>query len=420
MTGSKAPCYACLIVSVKGTGSELRRLCFFLNSYTYGGVEEHVVLLCGLLPKLGYSPIVVCSEHAALRPLYERLDALGVRRHWFEPSSGKAGKLRDIVQLARLFKSEGVKLLHMQLIFTDGGRIPLSAAALAGVPVVITHHAAPRAPQSQLSRLTRRPLLAMADEFIAVSRANRSDQISYMGLPPERLTSIHNGIVVPPQPPDRRAAHAELLAELKLPADTKVLGAAGRLSDQKGFHWLLEAAARIRASIPNARVVLAGDGPLRQQLHEQAARLGISDIVSFLGFRKDTPSLLAAFDLLVMPSVFEGLPLVLLEAFAAGCPVVAHAVDGIPEVIDDGVNGFLVPAGDVSMLAQRMLDLAQNDDLRERMSAAAHQKALSGFTAERMADDTVALYDAVVRRSRGSRLASIVTRATGMTARARS
>src|SRR5207244_895865 len=150
-----------------------RKLCFFLNSYTYGGVEEHVVLMCSLLPQLGYTPFVVCSKHTALQALYDRLDALGVRRTWFEPRAGVVGKARSIAKLSQLLRDEQVELLHLQLIFSDGGRVPLLAGALAGVPMVVTHHAAPRTPQGRLTRLARGQLLELASRFIAVSHANR-------------------------------------------------------------------------------------------------------------------------------------------------------------------------------------------------------------------------------------------------------
>jgi glycosyltransferase involved in cell wall biosynthesis len=376
-----------------GTNGATRKLCFFTNSYTFGGVEEHIVLLCGLVPQLGYTPSVVCSKHDALQPLYDRLNALGVPIHWYEPEAGAIGKWRSIRALAKLLRAQQIDVMHLHLIFTDGGRMPLLAARLAGIPVVVTHHAAPQARQELMTNLARRPMLALARKFIAVSHANRRDHIRYMGLPADRLVAIHNGIVVPREPPDRKRAHDELTASLGLPPDTKLVGGVGRLNDQKGFHWLLDAAKKFLPKVPSARVVLVGDGPLRGELEAQAQSLGIADRVLFLGFRKDAPKVLAALDVLAMPSVFEGLPLVLLEACAAGCPAVAHAVDGIPEVIEDEVSGFLVPRGNVELLANRIAQVLRDEQLASNMSQAAWRRALNGFTAERMAADTVAIYD---------------------------
>ena len=118
----------------------------------------------------------------------------------------------------------------------------------------------------------------------------------------------------------------------------------------------------------------------------------------WLGFRKDVPAVLGGLDVIAMPSVFEGLPLVLLEAFAAGCPAVAHAVDGIPEIIDDGVNGFLTRPDEPARLGDRIAQVLQDAELAAKFSRGAHAKALADFTVERMARETAALYDSVTRR----------------------
>jgi glycosyltransferase involved in cell wall biosynthesis len=263
--------------------------------------------------------------------------------------------------------------------------------------MVVTHHAAPRGPVPAKQRLLRAPFLFDVKRFIAVSRANQHSQSTHLSLPRERMTTIHNGIVVPSALPDREAARARWLAELGVPGDARLVGAAGRLSAQKGFDRLLRAAPAILRAAPTARFVFVGDGELRTELERQAAELGVQGNVHWLGFRKDVPALLPAFDVLAMPSVFEGLPLVLLEAFAAGLPAVAHAVDGIPEVIDDGVNGFLTRPDDTAELAERIARVLVDRELAERLSRAARAKAVTEFTVERMARETAAVYGAVAR-----------------------
>jgi len=361
-------------------------------------VEEHVALLCSRINALGYEPLVICAELEALGPLYRRLDALGVRRRIFDAGETPVARLTSVPRLARIFRAEKVDVLHVQLVSAEGGRIPILAGRLANIPTVVTHHAAPRSPQSLATRLSRWPLMALVDRFVAVSHANRDDHIRHMGLAGGRLTAIHNGIVVPEAAPDRATARQALLRDLGLSPESKLVGAAGRLCEQKGFHLLLNAAEKLKTSLPNAHFLLIGDGPLRGELEAQAARLGLSSQVHFLGFRNDTPALLAALDLLAMPSIFEGLPLVLLEAFAAGCPVVAHEVDGIPEVVEDCVDGFLVPSGDVSMLAARIEQLLGDTALAARMSQAARRKAVEKLTVERMARETSGVYAELLAR----------------------
>jgi glycosyltransferase involved in cell wall biosynthesis len=370
-----------------------RRLCYFLNSWTYGGVEEHVGLLCEKLPALGYELIVICDEIEALRPLHNRLDALGVRRIALPAGSGVKQKLGFVQRLARLLRQEGVDLMHVQLIFNEGGRLPIAAGILAGVPMVVSHHAAPQKLLPLRERLLRAPFLVPVRRFIAVSHANEIDQVRFMGLPAERVTTVHNGIVVSATPPDRVAAHQQLCAELGLPADSLLIGGVGRLSLQKGFSRLVAAIPAITSALPDARILFIGEGPLREELQTQIDSLGVRKSVIWMGFRRDVPRLLSALDVLAMPSLWEGLPLVLLEAFAAGCPAVATAVDGIPEVIDHGVSGFLVPPEDAAALGPRIVELLSNRNLAVAMSRAARAKAEASFAVDRMVENMLAVYD---------------------------
>jgi glycosyltransferase involved in cell wall biosynthesis len=370
-----------------------RRLCFFLNSWTYGGVEEHVALLCEKLPALGYELLVVCDEIEPLRPLHDRLDAAGVRRVALPVGRGPMEKIKFIARFARLLREERVELMHVQLIFSEGGRLPILAGGLARVPIVVTHHAAPRQPLPFLDLALRTPLVVGVKRFIAVSRANQADQARFMHLPAKRLSTVHNGIVVSASAPDRESAHRQLCTELGLPDDSPLIGAIGRLSVQKGFSRLIDAIPAIVSAIPNARILFIGDGPLRAELQAQVARLAMQDNVVWMGFRRDVPRLLGGLDVLAMPSLWEGLPLALLEAFAAGCPAVATAVDGIPEVIDHGVNGFLIPPDRLTELAPRIVELLSSRDLALAMSRAARSKAEASFTVELMVENMLEIYD---------------------------
>jgi len=207
-----------------------------------------------------------------------------------------------------------------------------------------------------------------------------------------------------PTSPDTEAAMAETNFQCRAHHDGFV-GGVGRLCDQKAFHRILDIAPAILRQLPDTRFIFIGDGPLRGALENQAEKLGIQANVHWLGFRSDVAALLDAIDVLVMPSEFEGLPLALLEALARGCPAVAHAVDGIPEVIDDEINGFLVPHGDANLLASRIVQLLNDSSLAGRISEQAYVKAKRAFTTEKMVDETVAVYEAVLglRRANATR-----------------
>ncbi len=373
-----------------------KRVVFALNSYSYGGVEEHVVTLCGSLPSFGYDPVVICNQIAGLQPLYDRLERLGVRRIAAEEGGGGAKAFLGCVRRTQQMLAElCADIVHVQLVWHDGGRIPIAAAARAGIPVVVTHHIAPSAPISLRQKAARYPFIRGVRRYIAVSDANRQLQIERMGLPPDRLVRIHNGITAPKV--DRSAAREALRDELGLGAETPLIGCVGRLVEQKGLKYLIEAAPAISKALPDVRFVFAGEGPLLEALKQQAELLGVGERMIWLGFRTDSHQIIAALDALAMPSEFEGLPITLLEAMAIGTPVVAHSVDGIPEAVDDGVEGFLVPRGDAGQLAARLIQVLSDREMAERLGNGARERVAREFTAEVMAGKTASLYDEVLR-----------------------
>jgi len=171
---------------------------------------------------------------------------------------------------------------------------------------------------------------------------------------------------------------------LGLPADALVVGTVGRLVWQKGHVHLLAAAERLGAELPRARYVIVGAGEEEPRLRAQAAAAGIGERVVFAGYRRDIPVVLAAMDVFVLPSRRENMPQVLLEAMAMARPIVSTASIGVREVVEDGRTGFVVPAGDVGALTDRLRLLASDAGLRERMGAGARARIRNGFTREDM------------------------------------
>jgi glycosyltransferase involved in cell wall biosynthesis len=369
------------------------------NSFAYGGVEEHVVVLSTALAARGYEPVVVSAETEELRPLTERLDRAGVRHLGVDfRGGGLRPQLKATWGLVRAFAHLKPDVLHVHLVGYDGGRVPLLAGHLAHVPTVVTHHIAPPRPVPPKDYLARWPFLAGVKEFIAVSDANRKAQIACMRLPPDRLSRVHNGITLL-DGPTRAEARAFLLSEFGIPDEAKVVGCVGRLAMQKGHKYLLEAAPEILRRVPNARFAFVGEGPFRERLERQAIDQGVAAAVHWLGFRSDVRRILPGIDVLAMPSEWEGLPIVLLEAMAAAVPVVAHAVDGIPEAVTDGQQGFLVARGDVPALTERITRLLTEPELARRMGRSAYERVVRDFTAARMAERIAALYEQAIARS---------------------
>jgi glycosyltransferase involved in cell wall biosynthesis len=209
---------------------------------------------------------------------------------------------------------------------------------------------------------------------------------------------VHNGIVLPERRP-RNEARAFLRAELGLLEAIPVIGMVGRLAEQKGHKYLLEAAPAILEKVPDVHFAFIGEGEERSALEGLAAKRGVAERVHWMGFRSDTQRLLAGFDVLAMPSEFEGLPLVLLEAMAHGVPIVAHAVDGIPEAVTDGQEGYLIARGDIRALAERLVQLLLDPAEAERMGERARARIDPEFTVRTMAERTAEIYSRAMDRS---------------------
>jgi glycosyltransferase involved in cell wall biosynthesis len=188
---------------------------------------------------------------------------------------------------------------------------------------------------------------------------------------------------------------------LAIAHDSLVVGSVGRLMPIKGFGHLIEAFAQLRGrrAAPGARLMIVGDGPLRSELEQCAERLGVSGDVSFLGARDDVYDLMSAFDVFALPSLHEGIPMVILEAMAVGVPIVASRVGGIPEILEDGRDALLVPAGDAGALAKGIETLASSPTLRAATVRAAREQVEAQFSIRVSAASTRDLYRSLIERA---------------------
>lgn len=234
-----------------------------------------------------------------------------------------------------------------------------------------------------LSRLKYRACARVIAVSRAIARVLEAD-----GLDPGRVRIVYEG--VSDRPPG--AGGAAALRDLGIPPDSPVVGNVAALTDHKDHSTLLEAAARVVARAPEVRFLIVGDGELRQSLEAQARALGLGAHCVFAGFRNDLDVLIPAFSLFCLSSWMEGLGTSLLDAMAFGRPVVATRAGGIPEAVEDGVTGLLVPARDPQALAEALLKLLSAGAQRERMGQAARRRFEERFTADRMVDETLVVY----------------------------
>jgi glycosyltransferase involved in cell wall biosynthesis len=245
-------------------------------------------------------------------------------------------------------------------------------------------------------RLLDRVARERVDRFIVVSAALHRTLVMGWGVEPERVELIPNGVDLDGGVDDPAAA-AALRRALGIDARAPLAGGVGRLVEQKGFDVLIRALPAVRARVPGARLVLVGEGPERDRLARLAREQGVGDAVVFAGFRPDAPRLMAALDVLVLPSRREGAPLVTLEAMARAVPVVASDIAGIGEQVTDGVEGLLVPPEDPVALADAIARVLGDRALARRLGEAGRRRVRAGFDARDMVARTLDLYRAVAR-----------------------
>ena len=180
-----------------------------------------------------------------------------------------------------------------------------------------------------------------------------------------------------------------------------IIGCTGRLHSKNGLEYLIPAATIVRDKHPEASFRFIGVGPEEQKLKEQAKQMGAQECIDFLGYRADIPAQLAEMDIYVQPSLFEGLPNSVLEAMAMGLPVVATHVGGTPELVQEGITGFLVPPKEPEAIAEKLMILLENQELRREMGRAGRKHIERYFTVEKMVEKTDRLFECVIRRKLG-------------------
>lgn len=361
-----------------------------LSSFGMGGQERVAFDLAVSQLRAGWEVTALSLAPPPDGPLAAEFAAAGARvERVARPRPGVDPVL--IVRLARWLRSNGVKLVHthnrMALIYGA------PAARLAGAAVVHTKHG--NNPRGGTRLVAGNLAGRLVHAFVAVSEETAAFARKRREVDERRLRVITNGIELSRFHPDP-AARERVRAELGIPADAWVVGTVGRVAAEKNHSRLVRAVAPLLG--PGARLIVAGDGPLLPPLRELAGSLGITPFAHLLGVRRDVPAVLPALDVFAMSSDTEGLPLVVLEAMATGLPVVSTAVGGIPNVVDEGQTGLLVPPADEQALRDRLARLKDDPAESRAMGARARDAAVTRYSAERMQRDYLELYAHVLSR----------------------
>jgi len=386
----EAWCVPCMTGSDLRLNSQLWRgflvIAQMLESGGPGGAETVLLQLSDRLIEMGHTVVPVRYDDGETW-LNEQFDRRGLSPEYLKLR--RPVDPRAVRELAEALSGRGVEILHSHE-FT----MAVYGAAAAGrmrVPHVTTMHGSQTMANACRRRVALRWAFRRSSAVVAVSEATRGDLEERLGLRAGIVCTVPNGI------PSRSGDAKGPTREFGIRANEVVILAVGNLVPRKGHIILLQALAMLEASgsaVP-WRVVIAGRGEERERLLAFARDHGISDRVHLAGHRDDIPNLQKAADILCMPSLWEGLPLAVLEGMHAGNCVVASASSGIPEAISDGENGLLVPPGDVAALADALGRVMRDEKLRRRLANAGLDTARQRFSLEGMANR----YEEIYRRA---------------------
>jgi glycosyltransferase involved in cell wall biosynthesis len=373
-----------------------------LSGGTVGGCEQHVLALLSRLDRSRFEPWLACFEARPddALPMLPLFKAAGVRtidlrahRRTDPAAMWRFGELVrrgrfDIVH-AHSFRTELGSVLWGRVVGQALGRAPLIVRSVHNID---EFYVSPR--YARLSRLSAHGL----DRIVAISDAVASYLRDEAALPDEKVVRIYYGIDPSPYQPDILPPSRRPDGD---PLKHPTVGMVARLAPQKGHRVLFDALPSIRATIPNVHVRLVGHEELSTtaDLMAYALQKEIANLVDFEGFRADIPRVMADLDVFVLPSLWEGFGLVLLEAMAAGRPVVASAVGPIPEIVVDGLTGLLVPPGDPAALAEAVIRLLRDPDLAAAYGRAGRARVERELRVDTMVAHTEALYEELLGRA---------------------
>ena len=371
-----------------------------------GGPAIHVANLAAGLQTRGYQTTLVAGSLArgedSMAFLAERLGVTVVSVPAIQREVSAIHDARSALTVASLIRSERPHILHTHT--AKAGAIARAAAILAGgarPPIVVhTFHGhvlkgyfGPS--RTAIFRRVEQTLARTADVLVAVSPEVRDELVELGVAPREKFAVIRLGIPLeerlgdPTADEDYRRAYG-------IPAGAFVVGWVGRMTGVKDTRAVLEIVAAARAQGVDAVLCMVGDGPDRERLEQVAHEIGIARSCFFVGYQEDVAGYYRLFDAFLLPSVNEGTPVSAIEALASGTPVVANRVGGVPDVVRDGVDGFLVEHGDIAGAAAKLAALAGNAGLRAAMGEAGRGHVLERYAVSRLVDDVDRLYRALL------------------------
>jgi len=355
-----------------------------------GGIEENVLSLLRHLDRNKFSPALACPA-PLIKAYGNDLRELDVSVHVLPPMS-RPYHFGGMIRLARLLKHLSPDVVHTHLFVATLCVAPV--AKLCRVPVVIETCEVREAWRRGIWKRywIDRQISRFVDANIAVSESLRRYLVDEKRLPPEKVVVIRNGRELSRVVAISGRDLNGLRNEFRVRPGELIVSLLGRLEVQKGHAYLLEALPKVLPQFPGLRVLVVGDGSLRDALAAEINRRELGDHVLLTGYRRDVYDILRISDLVVLPSLWEGLPLTAIEAGALGKPILATSVDGTPEIVLHGETGWLVPPGDSSALAEAMIRLLGDSEIRARMGTRARDYVIQNFSFNRVVTEIEELY----------------------------
>lgn len=354
-----------------------QNILFIVRTMGLGGTENVVLQLCEILSDK-VNKIVVCSSGGVHE---KKLQEMGIK-HYLIPDIASKNPM-DMLKCCRSIKSiidkEQITIVHSHhrmAAFYAELVAPKSAVKVANAHNTFTD-------KKKLTQLAYRNT-----KVIAVGEMVKKNLAEYFWIPKEQICVIHNAV----KPFDGNVVPVEALCQERTKGNV-LIGNIGRLSEQKGMTYFIEAAEITAKTHPEARFIIVGDGEEREKLYAQVKTKSLQDRVVFLGYRNDIQNVMSQLDFVVLSSLWEGLPLTPIEAYSVGKTVIGTAVDGTPEIIRDGVDGYLVKPRNPMQLAEKMNELIENPEMWESMGIQAMRRYQDEFSFEKLSERYVAFYE---------------------------
>jgi glycosyltransferase involved in cell wall biosynthesis len=375
------------------------RLLFVIDNLQFGGGERVFSQIINGLPPDKY------EISLASCPGDKFHQAIETRHVQFYPTDfSKKLNFTLILSLSEIIKKNQIVLVHGQ-----GARAEFFArlaSRFAGNSKYVSTIAMPvegfdvgpirKRIYSLLDRFSER----FVDRFLVVSDVLRDKMIRGHLIPAEKVIRIYNGIEVGHYlMQDRNGSRERIRNEFNIEGDTLFIASVGRLVWQKGFEYLVQAMPKVLNEFPQTKMLIVGEGPLRKDLEALAQKLRIEKHIIFADFRKDVNDILSAINILIVPSLLEGFPMIVLEGMAMAKPIIATRIDGIKEQIVDGESGILIPPRDPDALAEAIVRLSIDKELARTLGSEGRRRVENEFTVERMVSETKKVYQTLYEQS---------------------